>query len=490
MIPQDPAHRKLTLRIQRGRLRETLEVQMDVILIDPPYKSLKGVMAEFGYPMGLVELAASLRAAGISVGVLSVDLLSDVPPTAPYDFDLSRYAEGQRAYAEAVEDPDHMIWTRLAARLEELGPRLVGITALTPAIDSVLMTATVVRRALPGATLVAGGHHASFCADELLATGLFDVVVRGEGEIPLGALAASVVAGAGVPKDLPGASYPPPDGPVHNPAPALLPDLDALPFPARDLVLDCDFSTYTGHLAGTARGCPYDCSFCSDRRLWGGRVRRRSVDHVLEELASLKDLGAVTSLDFVDGTFTFDRRWLLNFCSRWVEEGLTLPWRCTARYDNMDAEVLAAMKDAGCAGLYFGLESGSQEVLDAAGKRTTIEGILATARLVRESGIPSITSILLGLPEETAEDIEQTLSFMGQVETDVFDINCYVPLPGTRYHEDGAHHDVDWKRVGYKSFDNHFSPNVSKEALRGYLEQAYAIAAERMKEFQARRASA
>jgi anaerobic magnesium-protoporphyrin IX monomethyl ester cyclase len=461
---------------------------MDVILIDPPYKSLKGVMAEFAYPMGLVELAASLRSAGISVGVLSTDLLLEVPPTAVYDFDLSRYAEGQRAYAEIVDEPGHVIWERLEARLRDLGPRLVGITALTPAIDSVLRTASVVRRAVPDATLVAGGHHASFCADELLETGLFDLVIRGEGEIPLQALATSVLAGTGVPTDLPGASYRRSDGPVHNPPPALLPDLDALPFPARDLVLDCDYSTYTGHLAGTARGCPYDCSFCSDRRLWGGRVRRRSVESVLEELASLEDLGAVTSLDFVDGTFTFDRRWLLEFCRGWSEAGLNLPWRCTARYDNMDAEVLSAMKDAGCVGLYFGLESGSQDVLDAAGKRTTIEGILSTARLVRASGIPSITSILLGLPEETEEDIERTLAFMGEVETDVFDINCYVPLPGTRYHEDGGHQAVDWKRVGYKSFDNHFSPNVSREALRGYLERAYAIAAERMAEFQARRA--
>jgi len=461
---------------------------MDVILIDPPYKSLKGVMAEFAYPMGLVELAASLRAKGVSVGVLSADLLLGVAPTTVYDFDLSSYARGQRSYAEAIDDAGHVIWERLRNRLTELNPRLVGITALTPAIDSVLRTAQVVRQALPDAALVAGGHHASFCADELLDTGLFDVVVRGEGEIPLSAIAASVLDGAGISTDVPGASYPAPDGHRHNPPPALLPDLDALPFPARDLVLDCDFSTYTGHLAGTARGCPYDCSFCSDRRLWGGRVRRRSVDHVLRELATLEELGKVTSLDFVDGTFTFDRRWILEFCRRWVEEGLTLPWRCTARYDNMDAEVLAAMKGAGCVGLYFGLESGSQGVLDAAGKRTTIEGILATARLVRESGIPSITSILLGLPEETAEDIEQTLSFMGKVETDVFDINCYVPLPGTRYHEDGGHHDVDWKRVGYKSFDNHFSPNISKDDLRGYLERAYAIAAERMAEFQARRA--
>ena len=461
---------------------------MDVILIDPPYKALKGVMAEFAYPMGLVELAASLRAAGFSVGVLSVDLFLEMPPTAVYDFDLAKYAEGQRAYAEIVDDPEHVIWERLRARLVELGPRLVGITALTPAIDSVLRTAQGVREALPGVPVVAGGHHASFCADELLETKLFDVVVRGEGESPLGALVASVVGGDGIPQGVPGASYQTPEGPVHNPPPALLPDLDALPFPARDLVLDCDYSTYTGHLAGTARGCPYDCSFCSDRRLWGGRVRRRSVDHVLEELATLTELGPVTSLDFVDGTFTFGRRWLLEFCRRWREEGLTLPWRCTARYDNMDAEVLTAMKGAGCVGLYFGLESGSQGVLDAAGKRTTVEGILATARLVRESGIPSITSILLGLPEETAEDMEQTLAFMGKVETDVFDINCYVPLPGTRYHEDGGHREVDWKHVGYKSFDNHFSPNVSREALRGFLERAYAIAAERMAEFQARRA--
>jgi len=461
---------------------------VDVVLIDPPYKALKGVMAEFAYPLGLVELAASLRAQGVDVGVLSADLLLDLPPTAVYDFDLRRYAEGQRAYASAIDDPSHAVWTLLEARIAELSPRLVGISTLTPAVDSALRSAAVARAAAPDAVLVAGGHHASFCPDELLATGLFDVVVRGEGELPLVRLTSSVLAGDGIPGSLPGASVTGPDGPVHHAAPALLQDLDALPLPARDLVLDCDFERYSGHLASTARGCPYDCSFCADRRLWGGRVRRRSVDAVIAELRGLTDIGPVTSLDFADGTFTYDRRWLLRFCRRWQEEGLDLRWRCTARYDNMDAEVLAAMRSAGCAGLYFGLESGSQEVLDAAGKRTTVDGILEAAREVRASGIPSITSVLLGLPEETAQDIERTLAFMVEVETDVFDINCYVPLPGTRYHDDGQHLGLDWRRVGYKSFDNHFNRHLSRTALQDYLTRAYGIAATRMAEFQARRA--
>ena len=462
---------------------------MDIVLIDPPYKALKGVMAEFAYPMGLVELAASLRERGADVGVLSADLLLDLPPTAVYDFDLTRYAEGQRAYAEAVDDPAHPAWTRLEARLGELAPQLIGITTLTPAIDSALRTASVARAAAPDAVLVAGGHHASFCPDELLRTGLFDVVVRGEGELPLGRLASSVLDGQGIPAVLPGASVNGPAGLVHHAAPPLMRDIDALPLPARDLVLDCDFGRYTGHLAGSARGCPYDCSFCADRRLWGGRVRRRRVRSVIAELQGLSALGPVTSLDFVDGTFTYDRGWLLRFCRSFQEAGLDLRWRCTARYDNLDEELLDAMRAAGCAGLYFGLESGSQDVLDAAGKRTTVAGIVAAARLVRASGIPSITSVLIGLPEETAQDIERTLAFMGEVETDVFDINCYVPLPGTRYHDDRRHEGLDWKRVGYKSFDNHFNEHLSQSQLRGYLERAYAIAAERMAEFHARRAS-
>ena len=101
--------------------------------------------------------------------------------------------------------------------------------------------------------------------------------------------------------------------------------------------------------------------------------------------------------------------------------------------------------------------------------------------MVYDSGIPSVTSVLFGLPDEDKEDIEETLGLMRLIKTDMFDVNSYVPLPGSRISSTSSgedHSHIDWGRVGYKSFNNYFSKRVSHEDLKGYLSEAYEIADE------------
>ena len=162
-----------------------------------------------------------------------------------------------------------------------------------------------------------------------------------------------------------------------------------------------------------------------------------------------------------------------------INEKLSIKWRCTARYDNLDEYVLQLMKRANCSGLYFGLESGSDRVLKAINKKTTVEQIIRVSEMVYESGIPSVTSVLLGLPEEGKEDMEGTLKLMETIKTDIFDVNSYVPLPGSRLWDSMNEEDkknIDWRKAAYKSFDNYFSRSVSHDDLKRYLSQAYEIA--------------
>jgi radical SAM superfamily enzyme YgiQ (UPF0313 family) len=243
--------------------------------------------------------------------------------------------------------------------------------------------------------------------------------------------------------------------------------------------LNCDYDLYRVHCISTARGCPYTCSFCADRRLWGGKVRRRSVDNVIEEMRLLKDKYKIDSVDFVDGTFTYDREYLQTFCDIIINHKLNIKWRCTARYDNLNEDLLLLMKQANCSGLYFGLESGSERVLKAIDKKITVEEIIKVSEMVYNSGIPSVTSIVLGLPEEKKEDIEETLKLMKKVKTDILDVNSYVPLPGTRLYDSMSEEDkknIDWRKVAFKSFDNYFSKNISRDDFRRYVSEAYEIA--------------
>ena len=144
------------------------------------------------------------------------------------------------------------------------------------------------------------------------------------------------------------------------------------------------------------------------------------------------------------------------------------------------------LKKANCKGLYFGLESGSKRILEAYTKNITIEDIINTSDLVYHSGISMVTSVMIGLPQEKAEDIESTLNLMKKIKTHIFDINSYVPLPGTVLYDNMSKDkiiNIDWKKTGYKSYTNFFSEQISQEEHHKYLHRAYEIAEETLKKF-------
>jgi radical SAM superfamily enzyme YgiQ (UPF0313 family) len=137
------------------------------------------------------------------------------------------------------------------------------------------------------------------------------------------------------------------------------------------------------------------------------------------------------------------------------------------------------MKKANCCALYVGLESGSDRILKSINKKLTVEDIIKTSKIVHESGILSSAAVLLGLPGETKEDLEATLKLMRAVKVDSFDVNGYVPLPGSPLFDsmgEEGKQNIDWRKVSFKSYGNHFIKSMSHEEFNSYLNQAYDIA--------------
>lgn len=456
---------------------------MDVLLIDPPYTSLKGVSTDCGYHIGLTSLAAYIRNEGIETAVLMGDLLVDSlrsNKNKGFTYNVKEYAAGQRAYETIVSDKNHAVWKKLTDIIVKANPVAVGISYLSPLKYVVERIASLIKEIDRDIKVIAGSSHPTFCPEEVMQNPDIDFVIRGEGEIPLLGLVREFKKASPRWEDVPGIYYRDGGGRVMNTNSVnLISNLDELPFIARDLVLQCDYNHYRLHSIATSRGCPYTCSFCADKRLWGGKVRRRSVANVIEEMKLLKDTYRIEYVDFADGTFTYDRRYLQRFCKAMLDQKLGIKWRCTARYDNLDEDVLQLMKQAGCAGLYFGLESGSDRVLKAINKRITVDQIIKVSNMVYDSGIPAATSVLLGLPDETKENMEETLRLMKRVKADLFDVNSYTPLPGTPLYDAMSEEDkknIDWRKVSLKSFDSYFSKSVSQDAFRECISEAYRIA--------------
>ena len=460
---------------------------MDLLIVDPPQLALKGIPTDRAYNVGPASLAAYLRREGMEVAILNGDLLIEARPSNTLQTVIREWkttakglAEGQRMIAAAIDDKGHVIWQKLADVVRKTNPAAVGIPYFTPLMPIVKKVARLVKEINPEIRVIVGAFHPTFCPDEVMQNTDMDFAVVGEGEIALLQLVRELKKGSPRWETVPNIYYRDRHGQVqHNARAPLIADLNGLPFLGRDLVLNCSYEVLRVHTISTARGCPYTCSFCSDRRLWNGKVRRRSVDNVIKEMEYLKDNYKVDFVDFVDGTFTYDRKYLQSFCNTLIERGLDMKWGCTARFDNLDESILRLMKKANCSGMYLGLESGSERMLQAMDKKENVESIIKMSEMIHESGMMSITSVLLGLPYETREDIEATLKLMRRFKTSAFDVNVYIPLPGSPLYDsldDEDKKNVDWRKVAYKSFDNYFSKVITREDFRKYQVEAYKIA--------------
>jgi anaerobic magnesium-protoporphyrin IX monomethyl ester cyclase len=455
---------------------------LDILLVDPPYTSLKRMAVDRGYNIGLTSLAAYLRQAGFQSGVVTGDLIINRQTANAVLFsNVKKYASGQKDYQRIVKDQGHPVWEKMKNIIRQSQPRAVGIAYLTPLKYVVERIAELTKEVDPEIKVIAGSFHPTFCPEEVMQNKNIDFLVRGEGEIPLLLLMQEFKKARANFESIPGITFRDSAGNLKsNACSDYIHNLDELPFPARDLVLNCDYRLYPAHALITSRGCPYSCSFCSDKRLWNSTIRRRSVENVLQEVQIIKQ--AYPNLDYidiVDGTFTYDRKYLTSFCHEMIARKLSVPWRCTARYDNLDKSLLDLMKRANCTGLYLGMESGSDRILKMVDKRIKIEDILNVSRMVYESGINSATAVLLGLPEENKDDAKSTLGLMKKIKTDIFDINSYIPLPGTAFYDVMSESDrtnIDWYKVGYKSFDNYFTRNMTANEFQAYRNAAYRIA--------------
>ncbi len=315
-------------------------------------------------------------------------------------------------------------------------PMLAGVTSMTTGVGLAAGVCALLKSA--GVKTVVGGAHATALPEETLADTQADFVIAGEGEGPLLELARALVSGspwAGIK----GLAYIRNGKAVVNERPELV-DVDLLPVPDRGLLR---LELYKGHttpgvpaggaLMFTSRGCPFDCGFCASRTISRGRVRLRSMAKVIEEVEHLAGLG-FRHITIDDDTFTLDKARALAFCAYMAARKERLTWNCDSRVDAMDRELMAAMKDAGCVKIAFGVESGSQRVLDFIGKKITVEQARECFRLAHEAGITSQAFFMVGHPEETAEDIAATERLIRELRPELLFLSVAAPLPGTRYY--------------------------------------------------------
>jgi len=323
-----------------------------------------------------------------------------------------------------VEFVDQQVDAREPARVaEELRPPLALIGGTSHSRFASFETASRIKEVCPNTTVVYGGPHAAFTADDTLQNvPAIDIIVRGEGEETCRELADWAGAG-GRPEDLgkiKGISYRDDGEVVHNPPRPAIKYLDALGPPARALVpmpryeMKMDYlDDVPGASIMTARGCPIGCTFCSASAMFGSRYRARSPAAVADEVEDLITNYGARGIKIFDSTFTLSRRHVEGFCDELERRGIDVPWECEIRVDNVDKELLARMQEAGCYYVDVGVESGSQRVLDdCVRKRITLEAAERVLRWSKELGLLTKVFFTLGHPGETYEEAKETNRFI------------------------------------------------------------------------------
>jgi radical SAM superfamily enzyme YgiQ (UPF0313 family) len=181
-----------------------------------------------------------------------------------------------------------------------------------------------------------------------------------------------------------------------------------------------------------ARGCSNNCNFCSNWQITGGGIRRRSPENVFEELLYLNDKGESKDLFIADDNFGVFRKEKLELCDLIIDSGINIDWAAQIRVDFVDYYLLGKMRDAGCTRIYFGVESGNQDILNNANKRTTVLQSKSAVKMAKDNGMVVKVGIIIGLPGSYVQNLD-SLDFVKETLPDEISVHHFVPFPGTEY---------------------------------------------------------
>jgi radical SAM superfamily enzyme YgiQ (UPF0313 family) len=330
--------------------------------------------------------------------------------------------------------------------------------------------------------LVAGGPHATARPLEVLGRG-FDVVVTGEAEHVIARLAGRLERAEPL-EDIPGIWFRSSSGaPAAGPPASFIEDLDRIPLPQDSQHL-FDAAWYGGSDAApapggilTSRGCPARCTFCANY-VTGRGFRYRSVDAVVAELNQYHHRSGATFFPFWDDALTAHQPRLLELCAAFERLDFPLQWSAITRANMVTAELLAAMKRAGCVSVNFGVESGDDSILRAIKKGIATRHVVRALEWAKDLGLRTACNFMLGFPEDTPETLENTVRFMDRIAplTDVFStLGVVVPFPGTPLYDE--HHlrfgFTDWwLKPEYAAYSEPPDPTDFDRFYRHYIDDA------------------
>ncbi len=419
---------------------------MHVTFVNPPYPAGSHRHPPF-IPLGIGYLAAVLEKNGYDVNVIDCQALK-------------------------------LTLSEVENELRKRQPDVVGLSSTTLTYKSALKIIKLAKKALPNCLTVLGGSHVTFWDDNALQEcPQLDVVVRKEGENTLLELVQRLEEGKSF-HDVVGTTCRKDGKIVKNPDRPYIEDLDELPYPAVHLFPLEQFNKYGNIIfpVMTSRGCVFWCDFCTAVRMFGQRYRMRSPKKVVDELEYLYRKYGEKQYTFYDDAFTVNQARTEEICNEILRRGLKIKWDCETRVDMVSKNLLLKMREAGCIAVWYGVEAGSQKVIEAMGKGISIQQTLNAFKWTQEAGLIAVASIILGFPGETKETAWESVKLLERINPDEIGIYIATPYPGTPMYDYVTK--MGWLKIhDFNKYDTATpifeSPTMSLDELREIHDKAH-----------------
>lgn len=391
---------------------------MKILLLNPPFYRFIGLQQDY-VPLSLLAVGSHLSQEGHAVKIknLEVDSRLSYSGYKGRSDNFDKYELGLNT--------DNEVWTELRKTIESEKPDSIGITVLSVKYKSALKIINIANEY--HIDVFVGGPHLMIYPNDFGGV----AVLKGEFESRGG---------------------------------ERIKDLDTLPMPNYDMLLD-DYSPNGYSHIVSSRGCPFLCKFCASNTMWDRKVTFKSASRIIREMKDIRDRFKSDSFTFWDETFTIKKNRLIEFCTNY---NIDATWNCDTRADVLDEEMLLAMKGANCQHLSLGVESGKQHILNEIGKGETLDDFKRAANLLNKHNIQWKAYCIIGFPQETEEDIFETIRFIKSLSPFRITLSFFTPYKGTELYDYCIENNIidnsfDPSQFAHQSPHNYFCPKITKE---------------------------
>ncbi len=313
------------------------------------------------------------------------------------------------------KDPFESVKEEIIDLIKNYSPDVIGINCTTLNRMAGFEIAKITKEKSPKIKIIMGGVHATALYKQILENFPIDIIVLGEGEITISELIKAFSKNIKL-ENIKGIAFKKNKDVIFTGIREAIKNLDELPFPKHELCEDAIKKSKTAVMM-TSRGCPFGCIFCSTCAYWGRKWRARTPKNVVDEMEHIiKRFSYVERIFFHDDEFTIDNQRVINICDEIMKRRIKIKWGCSSRVDTVSEEMLIKMKQAGCDEIDYGVESGSQKMLDSMGKKITLEQTKNAIELTNKVGIPYHPFMIIGVPGENWDTINETINFIKELK--------------------------------------------------------------------------